>query len=89
MTVVKFAPSFLKHVDVPNMDVEASSVSVALEQVFDLHPGLRGYVLDDQGAVRHHVTVFVNDTAIEDRASLSDRLADEDHIFVFQALSGG
>jgi hypothetical protein len=29
-------------------------------------------VLDDQGAVRKHVVVFVDGTAIRDRARLSD-----------------
>jgi sulfur carrier protein ThiS len=50
---------------------------------------LRGYVLDDQGAVRRHVAVYVNGTAIRDRAKLSDPVVPKDEIYVFQALTGG
>jgi hypothetical protein len=50
---------------------------------------VRGYVLDDQGAVRKHVAIFVNQRLIGDRQRLSDRIGEDDDIFVAQALSGG
>ena len=62
---------------------------IALENVFATNPRLRDYLLDDQGAVRKHVVIYVNDHPITDRAGQSDALADQDQIFVFQALSGG
>ncbi|MCC6509516.1 MAG: MoaD/ThiS family protein [Pirellulaceae bacterium] len=89
MIRVAFAPSFSKHVQTDNPLVSATCVAIALEQVFDQYPTLRGYVLDDQGAVRKHVTIFVNDHTIRDRVGLQDRLDDGDEVFVFQALSGG
>lgn len=89
MVQVEFAPSFKKHVPVDSLQVSASRVIDALEQVFDQHPDLRGYVLDDQGAVRYHVSVFVNNETINDRTQLTDALREGDQVFVFQALSGG
>jgi sulfur carrier protein ThiS len=50
---------------------------------------LRGYVLDDQGALRRHVAVYVNGRPIADRIGLSDPVGPDDEIHVFQALSGG
>jgi sulfur carrier protein ThiS len=46
-------------------------------------------VLDEHGRLRKHVNVFVNETAIGDRARLSDPVSSGDDIYVFQALSGG
>jgi sulfur carrier protein ThiS len=60
-----------------------------LDSYFDIHPAARTYVLDERGAVRKHVAVFVNDTLVLDREQLSDPIAADDQISVFQALSGG
>ena len=49
----------------------------------------RGYVLDDQGALRRHVAIYVNGRPIGDRVRLTDPVAADDEIYVFQALSGG
>ena len=90
MVRICFAASILKHVTVPNsIVVDARSVDDALNVVFSDHPQLRGYLLDDQGSVRFHVTVFVNSQTIKDRKSMSDKVAPGDEIYIFQALSGG
>jgi molybdopterin converting factor small subunit len=54
-----------------------------------VHPRLRSYILDDQGCVRRHVSIYVNAEHIRDRERLSDPVGEDDEIFVFQALSGG
>jgi hypothetical protein len=50
---------------------------------------VRGYVLDDQGEVRHHVKVLVDGRNIKDRRKLTDRINADSEVYVFQALSGG
>jgi sulfur carrier protein ThiS len=57
--------------------------------VFALHPKLRGYVIDDQSAIRQHVVVFVDGSAIRDRRTQTDAVQPDSEIFVMQALSGG
>ncbi len=54
-----------------------------------LAPHERGYVLDDQGAVRKHVAVFIDGEQCLDRRSLSDPVAENGEVHVLQALSGG
>ena len=71
------------------LEVRAGSVREALDGVFAAHPTLRGYVLDEQGAVRHHVAVFVDGDAIRDKRDLSQPLAERAEVYVMQALSGG
>ncbi len=67
----------------------ARTVGEALEAALRAAPALRGYVLDEQGAVRRHVAVFVNSRMIASRTDLSASLADEDKVLVIQALTGG
>jgi sulfur-carrier protein len=89
MTSITFTPNLRRHVEVPGAQVDGSTVREALEAYFKDNPAVRGYVLDDQGAVRKHVVIFLNGTPVRDRSGLSERVVDEDDIFVFQALSGG
>lgn len=89
MTRVNFTAHLQQHLPCPPADVTGGTVREILEQIFAGNPRLRSYLLDDQGRLRKHVNIFVNDAAIADRKSLSDKVAAADEIFVFQALSGG
>ncbi len=71
------------------LDVPGASLDEALDGVFARFPNLRGYVLDEHGAVRHHVAVFVDGTAIADKRRPHQALGDLSEIYVMQALSGG
>ena len=51
--------------------------------------GLFEFVLDDQGEVRKHIKVLVDGRNLRDRRRLSDGLAEDSEVYVFQALSGG
>ena len=73
----------------PSAEVGGSTVGEALAAVFAERPALRGYVLDDQGAVRRHVSIYINGEPIGDRTRLSDRVSPSDEIYVLQALTGG
>ena len=50
---------------------------------------MRSYVLDEQGAVRKHVAVFVNAQMVASRSALDIALQDDDKVVVIQALTGG
>ena len=89
MTSVAFTPNLGRHVDAPAARVSGATLRAALDEYFAANRRVRSYVLDDQGAVRKHVAIFVNDQLIRDRVSLSDPLGADDEVFVAQALSGG
>lgn len=89
MPLVEFAPALTRHVPCQPQRVRAATLRDALAAAFEAAPALRGYVLDEQGAVRKHVAVFVNSTLIADRARLEVPLADDDRVMVIQALTGG
>ena len=89
MAEVVFAKAFRRHVDCPDAAVSGATVGEVLDAYFERHPAVRGYVVDESGAVRKHVAVFRNDELITDRSDLGDPVAVNDRIHVFQALSGG
>ena len=89
MATLNFTPNLLRHVSTPTAHIEGATVRQVLENYFQVNPQVRTYVLDDQGNVRRHVTIFVNAEVIRDRQSLSDRVNENDEVFVMQALSGG
>lgn len=53
------------------------------------YPGLRNYLLDDQGNVRKHVAVAVNGTFIREKKARDIPLTAADRVLILQALSGG
>jgi hypothetical protein len=89
MVTVTFTRALARHVDCPSAPVDGATVREALDAYFALHPQVRHYVLDDQGAVRKHVTVFCGGRQIRDRARQSDPVDPGAEIHVMQALSGG
>ncbi len=89
MPRVVFTANLQRHVSCPPCVVAGSTAREALEQAFALYPKARGYVLDEHGALRRHMAVFVNGRAAADREGLGDALRDTDEVVVMQALSGG
>jgi sulfur carrier protein ThiS len=89
MPQVVFTPTLQRHLTCPPSEVPGSTVREVLERVFGNEPRARGYVLDEQGALRKHVVVFVDGEAVQDRSGLSDGVRAESQVYVMQALSGG
>ena len=89
MATVRFTPNLQRHVATPPKEVDASTVRAALDSVFATNPQARSYILDDQGAVRQHIAIFLDGEQIRDRFALSDEIDAGTEIYVMQALSGG
>ncbi|MCK6471820.1 MAG: MoaD/ThiS family protein [Planctomycetes bacterium] len=89
MARVTFTDNLQQHVDCPPADAHGATVREVLERVFAGNPRLRGYILDDQGALRKHMNIYVDDDLLRDRSGLSDPVGPDAKIYVMQALSGG
>jgi len=68
---------------------EAPTVGEALNQLWKQHAGLRDRVLTEQGAVRPHVNVFVNNESVRRDRVLQAALVDNSEICIMPAVSGG
>jgi len=86
---VSFTPALQRFLETPTMSVQGSTAREALDSIFAIRPALRGYVLDDQGALRRHVNVYIGREPVRDRSRLTDAVGPDDQIYVLQALTGG
>jgi len=89
MPQVLFTAHLLRHVVCPDGEVQAGNVGTALQAVFERYPAARGYVLDEHGALRKHVVIYVDSQRLRDRTGLSDPVQPHSCIHVLQALTGG
>ena len=71
------------------LDVAGTTLAGALDSLFRQHPGLRGYVLDEHGRIRHHVAVFIDGESIRSKSDLDVSLNEGSEVYIMQALSGG
>ena len=91
MTTVKFTRHLIRFFPDLKIITETDGRTVA-EIITNLdrqYPGLAGYIVDERGALRKHVNIFLGQELIHDRQTLSDPVKDNDQIYIFQALSGG
>ncbi len=89
MATVAFTQNLRRHVDCPDTQAAGATVREVLDAVFAQHPRIRPYVLDDQGALRRHMSIFVDGKQVEDRVGLCDAVGPAAELYVMQALSGG
>ena len=80
---------FFPQLENRTITVPAGSVAEILNAINEIAPGFTEYVLDEHGALRRHVNLSINDTLVIDRKTLSDRVQDDETVYIFQALSGG
>ena len=89
MATVRFTQNIQRHIACPTRDVDGSTAREVLDNYFRDNERARGYVLEETGAVRRHMVVFVDGDLIHDRDTLSDAVKPDSVIDVIQALSGG
>jgi molybdopterin converting factor small subunit len=89
MARVLFTSNLKQHIDCAPLEAEGRTVREVLDNAFGKNPQARSYVLDEQGALRQHMMVFVNGDGIRDRHGLSDLVPADAEVYIFQALSGG
>ena len=88
MATIEFTANLRRHVECPTETLGGTTLAECLNDYFARWPDVKGFILDDQGGVRHHVKILIDGRNIHDRQHLSDSLEAGSKIHVFQALSG-
>ena len=89
MARLVFTQQLRRFTTTPEIETPAATLQAALDAAFAANPQLRGYVLDEQGHVRRHVSIFIDGRRLGDRTHLAEPLAPASEIYVMQALTGG
>ena len=71
------------------IDSNSSTVEEALRELWGLHVGLRDRVVNEQGQLRQHVNIFLNNENVRRLDSLRTTLKDGDEITILPSVSGG
>ena len=90
MVKVKFTSALSRFFpNLKEMEIEGSTVFEVISKVNEKIPGISNYILEEDGSLRKHVNIFLNDDLIVDRKTLSDEVKEREEILIYQALSGG
>jgi molybdopterin synthase sulfur carrier subunit len=71
------------------VDVQASDLRGAIDQLDAKFPGFKGRLLDDDGQPRQFVNLFLNDDDVRLGKGLDSPLAEKDEIAIVPAVAGG
>jgi molybdopterin converting factor small subunit len=67
------------------LQIGGATVEELLRGLEHEHPAVTGWILDERGAVRRHINVFVNGERVDQRAAI----AATDRVEVLPAITGG
>src|SRR5262249_55092431 len=71
------------------IELAANDIGRLLDQLEASYGGLKGLVRDEGGEVHHHVSIYVNNEAIESLQGQLTTLKDGDEVTIIPALAGG
>lgn len=71
------------------VEVHAATVGEAFAELQSRYPGIQERLLDEQGAVRRFVNVYVNEEDIRFLQNQQTPLKDGDEISIIPAIAGG
>ena len=75
--------------EIESLEIEAESIAELIEHIEKVYPGIKTFVLQDDGSIRKHVNIYIDNQLIEDEINLSDPITKTTQVHIFQALSGG
>ncbi|MFO1497399.1 MAG: ubiquitin-like small modifier protein 1 [Verrucomicrobiota bacterium] len=71
------------------IEVNAATVGAAVAELQSRYPGIKDRLLDENGAVRRFVNVYVNEEDIRFLQNLETPLKSGDEISIIPAIAGG
>ena len=71
------------------VEVDAKTIGDAFSELQSRYPGIKERLLDDSGAVRRFVNVYVNEEDIRFLQNQQTKLKDGDEISIIPAIAGG
>jgi molybdopterin converting factor small subunit len=87
--IPNYLAAFADDSNTVKLDGSPATVGDALGELWRMHPGLRDRIVDEQGAVRQHINIFVGSDAIRFADGLATPLPPGTEILIVPAVSGG
>ncbi|MDR0847867.1 MAG: MoaD/ThiS family protein [Propionibacteriaceae bacterium] len=71
------------------VEITSDTVGEAISALAALYPDLAPHILDDEGALRGFVNVFIGQTNIRETQGLDTPVATTDEVSIVPAIAGG
>lgn len=71
------------------VEVNGATIAEAITELQGRYPGIKDRLLDESGAVRRFVNVYVNEEDIRFLQNQETKLRDGDEISIIPAIAGG
>jgi molybdopterin converting factor small subunit len=71
------------------IEVNAETVGVALDQLTTQYPSLRKHLFTEEGDLRSYVNLFVNDEDIRHLNGMETSVSPEDRLMIIPSIAGG
>jgi len=71
------------------VEVSAATIGDAISELQNRFPGIKERLIDDTGAIRRFVNVYVNEEDIRFLQNQQTKLKDGDEISIIPAIAGG
>jgi molybdopterin synthase sulfur carrier subunit len=72
-----------------SVDGSGDTLSSLIDNLDGAHPGLKGRLITDDGALHRFVNVYVNDEDVRFTGSLETAIKDGDSVTILPAVAGG
>ncbi|MEM9400467.1 MAG: ubiquitin-like small modifier protein 1 [Verrucomicrobiota bacterium] len=71
------------------VELEANSVEVLITELENKYPGMKERLIDDKGAIRRFVNIYVNGEDVRFLEELKTALKETDEVSIVPAIAGG
>lgn len=89
MAKVTLTANLQKYFPSRELEVPGPTLRAVLDALETMRPQFLGYILEDNGAIRKHVNIFIDGQLLRDKANLTIALTSTSQVHIMQALSGG
>ena len=90
MALIRFTSALKRfYPNLEPVDIQGHTIAILLSGLEKKYPTLTDYLIDEHGAIRQHIHIYIGDRMVMDRIALSDIVSEKDEIWIMQALSGG
>ncbi|MGD8792419.1 MAG: MoaD/ThiS family protein [Anaerolineae bacterium] len=72
-----------------NVALDGATVEEAVGNLFDQYPALRRHIVDDEGALRNFVNLYLNGDHIDELGGMATPLSPGDRLAIIPAIAGG
>ena len=86
---VRLTANLQRYYPKAQFEIAATSVVDLLQKMDEVRPHFSHYILEDNGAIRKHVNIFIDGDIVLDKSTAQIPLQPGSEIHIMQALSGG